>query len=78
MSTAELKISIINRITKLEDESIVEQIKRLLDFELEENIYHLSDMQKASVAEAENEYKKGEILSEEQANAEIEKWLKEK
>ena len=78
MSTADLKINIINRITNLEDKGIVEQIKRLLNFELGDNTYLHSEEQKTRVKEAENEYTNGQTLSEQQANDEIEKWLKEK
>lgn len=78
MSTAELKINIINRISNLEDDAVIEKIKRLLDFELENKIYQLSDDQLNRIQEAKNEYAKGKIVSNEQANKDIEQWLNEK
>lgn len=78
MSTAELKINIINRISNLEDDAVIEKIKRLLDFELENKIYQLSDDQLNRIQEAKNEYTKGRIVSNEQANKDIEQWLNEK
>ena len=78
MSTAELKINIINQITELKDNRIVEEIQRLLDFELNNEPYILSKNQKLRIEEARKELKEGKILSEQQANDEIESWLNEK
>ncbi|HMR17928.1 MAG TPA: hypothetical protein PKA53_01395 [Sphingobacterium sp.] len=78
MSTAELKIDIINRITNLKDAYLVEQIQRLLDFELEDIPYSLSKEQKQRINEAREEFSQGKVLSEAQANSDIEKWLDEK
>ncbi|NGM63598.1 hypothetical protein G5B30_16940 [Sphingobacterium sp. SGG-5] len=78
MSTAELKISVIHKITNLTDTRIVEQIQRLLDFELEEGIYSLSKEQIARITEAREEYAAGKVISEKQANSEIDKWLSER
>jgi hypothetical protein len=78
MSTAELKINLINRITKLDDIKLVEQIQRLLDFELNEDVYKLSKAQTDRIVDAKKEYAEGKIISEKHANSEIEQWLKEK
>jgi hypothetical protein len=74
MSTAELKSDIINRIQNLKDSYIIEEIKQLLDFELDNGIFKLSAAQKQRLIEAESD----NVLSEEQANNDIEKWLNEK
>ena len=74
MRTADLKLDIINRITNLKESYIVEEIKKLLDFELDENIYQVSDKQKKRLIEA----KTDKVLSEGEANNEIEEWLNEK
>jgi hypothetical protein len=78
MSTAELKINLINRITQLNDANLVAQIQRLLDFELNENIYKLSKEQLDNIHEAKEEYASGKIITDKQADSEIEQWLKEK
>ena len=78
MSKADLKTDIINRIKNLEDDSIIKQIQRLLDFEFEEGIYELSEEQTQRLMEAREEYSSGKILSEKEANSEIEKWLNSK
>jgi len=74
MSTAELKLDIINTITNLKESYIIEEIKKLLDFELDETIYNVSEEQRKRLIEA----KSDKILSESEANNEIEKWLNEK
>ena len=74
MSTAELKSDIINRIKNLKDSNIIEEIKQLLDFELDNGIFKLSAAQKQRLIEAESD----NVLSEEEANNDIEKWLNEK
>ncbi len=74
MSTAELKSDIINRIKNPKDSNIIEEIKQLLDFELDNGIFQLSAAQKQRLIEAESD----NVLSEEEANNDIEKWLNEK
>jgi len=74
MSTAELKLDIINRIANLKESYIIEEIQRLLDFELDKDVYQLSDEQRKRLIEA----KTDKILTEAEANSEIKKWLNEK
>jgi vacuolar-type H+-ATPase subunit H len=78
MSTAELKLKVINRITNITDNNLIEQIHRLIDFELEKGVYELSEEQTQRIAEAKEEYQKGETFTNEEAIKEIEKWLDEK
>ena len=74
MSTADLKLDLINKITSLKEIRIIEEIQKLLDFELEEGVFQVSAVQKQRLTEAKNDT----VLSEEDANTEIEKWLQEK
>ncbi len=74
MSTAEIKLDLINKITNLKETRIIEEIQKFLDFELDEGIFEVSALQKERLAEAKNHT----ILSEDDANNEIEKWLQEK
>ncbi len=74
MSTAKLKIDLINRITKLKEPRIIEELQRILDFELDRSAFKLNNLQKERLAEAKDD----DALTEEQANQEIEEWLKEK
>lgn len=74
MNTAELKLELINQITRLKEIRIIEDLQRFLDFEMEKGEYQLSTAEKNRILEAKND----DILTEEQANDEIEQWLNEK
>lgn len=78
MNASDLKINLIQRITQLKERRIVEEIQKLLDFELDTGEYILTDSQKDRIAEAQQEYKNSAFLTDEQANQDIEQWLKEK
>lgn len=80
MGTSELqiKLDIISKITELKDVRIIKQLQRFLDFELDKETYQLSEEQSSRIEVARNEYSQSKILTEEEANQEIEKWLNEK
>ena len=78
MNTSDLKLDLINRIAQLKEARIVEEIQRLLDFELDQNDYILDETQRERVAEGKEEYKNKAYLTEDQANHDIEEWLREK
>ena len=80
MSSAELqlKLDIINKITELKEIRVIREINKLLDFELDEDVFVLSKQQENRIAEARKEYANGEISSNEEVNKEIEQWLNEK
>jgi hypothetical protein len=78
MNASDLKINLIQRITQLKERRIIEEIQKLLDFELDTGEYILTDSQKDRIAEAQQEYKNSAFLTDEQANQDIEQWLKEK
>ncbi|NML59212.1 hypothetical protein [Chryseobacterium cheonjiense] len=78
MNTSDLKIDLIKRITQLKEPRIIEELQNLLDFELSTNEYILTDSQKERIAEAQQEYRKSEVITDEQASQDIEQWLKEK
>ncbi|MCU7616397.1 hypothetical protein NZ698_04245 [Chryseobacterium sp. PBS4-4] len=80
METSELKIKsdLLNKIKELDDIRIIKEINKFLDFELDENVYELNQAQKDRIEEARSEYENSQTLTEEQANNEIDEWLKEK
>jgi hypothetical protein len=78
MSTAELKIDLISRIANTKEPHIIEELRKLLDFELNEEAYKLNPQQQQRVSEAKAEYLAGNILSEQQADEAIDQWLNEK
>lgn len=73
-----LKLNIINKITQIEEVHIIEEIKQLLEFELNEGDFELNEIQEQRIAEGWEEYENGKILSEEETNQKIDQWLKER
>ncbi len=78
MSTAELKIDLINRIANTDEPCIIEELSNLLDFELTKEAYKLNPEQHQRVSEAKAEYLAGNVLTEQQADESIDQWLNEK
>jgi len=74
MNTAELKIDIINKITKLKETRIIEEIQKILDFELDQGVFQLSEAQNNRIIEAAQDA----FLTDEQANKDIDEWLQGK
>jgi len=74
MGTAELKIDIINKIANLKEVRIIEEIQKMLDFEMDKGGFILNAAQKSRIFEA----KQDKVLTEEEANSDIEKWLQER
>ena len=72
MTTLERKKILKERID-FSDEATLERIEKLLD----EEVFILSDKQIIQIKEAKAEYLKGNFLTEEEANKDIEKWLEE-
>ncbi len=76
MSTIELRKHLIEMIQETDNESILYEINRLLEIELEaESIYELNEHQINAINEARLQYKNGQIIENDQANKEIEEWL---
>ncbi|REC69743.1 hypothetical protein DRF58_12200 [Epilithonimonas hispanica] len=72
MTTLERKKILKERID-FSDEATLEKIEKLLD----EEVFILSDKQIIQIKEAKAEYLKGNFLTEEEANKDIEKWIEE-
>ena len=75
MNTAELKIDLISRIANTKEPLIIEELRKLLDFELDKSVYELNPMQQQRVSEARAEYLAGNVLSEQKADEAINQWL---
>jgi hypothetical protein len=78
MTTVEIKKRLIDKILKTDNDSLLEEAYRL--FELEDNdlgVYELSGEQKLAVHEAMEQIKRGDVLTSDQADNEIDIWLKE-
>ena len=74
----EIKKQIIEKIGTIENEALLEDILRLIKMETE-NIesYKMSEEQINIVNEAIKQVEDGDIISSEDADEEVDKWLKE-
>ena len=77
MSATELKLQIINKVTSITDELILEEIYRLVNLESEmDSIYRLSDEERKAVETGLEDVKEGKIYSSEAAENMIKEWLR--
>ena len=77
MSTIELRKQLIDKIQKTDDKKILEEVYRLLELESDDiEIYKLNADQKKGISEAREQIKNGQYLTEEQANKDVDEWLK--
>lgn len=76
MQTLELRKRLIDKINHTNNEGILQEASNLLQIELEDiEVYKLNDGQKSAIAEARQQIKEGNVLTNEQASKEIDEWL---
>jgi hypothetical protein len=78
MRAADLKSDLIHKISSLKEMHIIEELSMLLDFEMEETVFELSESQNSRILQGRNEYQTSKILTNKVADAEIDQWLEEK
>lgn len=78
MSTTELRKRLIEQIQKTDDKNLLQEACRLLELETGDiETYKLSENQRSAVAEAREQIKRDQFLTNEQADKEIDEWLNE-
>ena len=76
MSLTELKLQIINKVTSITDELILEEIYKLVSLESEmDSIYRLTDSERNAIADGLKDVKEGRVYSSEAAEKMIKEWL---
>ncbi len=76
MSATELKLQIINKITTIEDELILEEIFKLVDIESQmDSVYRLTDDERKAINLGLKDLQEGRVHSSEEANTIIKEWL---
>lgn len=75
MSTAELKLNLINQIAGITDKVRLKEILQLLKFQADESLYITNKEEKEAVKEAQNQIKNGDGISNEDVQKEITSWL---
>lgn len=75
MSTAELKLNLINQIAGITDKVRLKEIMQLLKFQADESLFITNKEEKEAVKEAQNQIKNGDGISNEDVQKEITSWL---
>jgi hypothetical protein len=75
MSTAKLKIDLINQITGITDQVKLKELLQLLKFQNDETVYVTNEDEKKAILEARNEIKNGKVSSDAEVQKEISEWL---
>ena len=76
MTVKELKKRLIGKINQIDNNELLEEMYRLIsNEETNISIYQLSDEQLNIVEEGQIQFRNGQILTEEQADKDIEEWL---
>lgn len=76
MSSAELKKRLIDKIQETDNKNLLEEAFRLLQLESEDiEVSKLSNEQKSAVNEAREQIKRGEFLTDDEANKDVDEWL---
>ncbi len=75
MSSIELKEKLIDKIRQTNDQVLLDELSALMELQEPEAIYLLTDHQKKAITEAREQIAKGDYLSNEQADKEVDEWL---
>jgi len=72
-----LKISLINKITGLTDNALLEEILRIVNFEIDSVKFELNSDQKNAINISRAQIQNNEYQTNEQVEIEMQKWLEE-
>ena len=75
MSTIELREKIISQLANINDASFLRAIIVLIDTKVEKEVYRLSDYQKERIRLGREQLKKGQTISHDEIQKEINQWL---
>ena len=78
MSTVELRHTIIEKLSHIEDASFLKAIKTIVESKVNDDVYKLSDFQKKRINAGREQIKNGKTISDEALQKEIKQWLSTK
>jgi predicted transcriptional regulator len=78
MSTAELKEKLIAQINSTDNDELLSEISTMLYIESKSvnGVYQMSEAEREAVEDGLNQIKNGQWISNEEANRQIEEWLR--
>jgi hypothetical protein len=78
MTTIELKDILIHKIAAINDKSFLAAMNTIIDTKSKKLIYKTTPEQRQRIKEGQDQLARGESLSNDQVESEIDKWLSEK
>jgi hypothetical protein len=78
MTTIELKDILIHKIAAINDKSFLDAMNTIVDTKSEKLIYKTTPEQRQRIKKGQEQFLSGETISNDQVEAEIDKWLREK
>ena len=78
MSTVELRNSIIEQLSQIEDVSFLNALKTIIASKASDSVYELSDFQKKRIELGRQQIEDGQTISHEDLQKEIDQWLSSK
>ncbi len=72
-----LKEKLINKIKQTDDSGLLEEASALFKLHEPETIYTINEEQQAAIKKAKEQIKNGQTISNDDANSEADKWVKE-
>ena len=78
MTTIELKDILIHKIAAINDKSFLAAMNTIIDTKSEKLIFRTTPEQKQRIREGQEQIARGEAISNDQVEADIDKWLSER
>lgn len=76
MNTLELQHNLIKKILNITDNQFLSFLNNIISDKEDTSVYELSEFEKKLIKESQEDYKNGNVLSNEEVFSETEKWLK--
>ncbi|MDD2953809.1 MAG: hypothetical protein PHC95_11725 [Parabacteroides sp.] len=77
MGTLELKLSLIQRLSLINDDDLLYRITRLIDRTEERQVLHFSPEVKAAIKQAREDISEGRFIEDEELDKYMERWVNE-
>lgn len=76
MNTSELKLDLIKAISETDDIDFLNEVKKLLPYKKSANSVRIfNDWEQARIDKSMEDYKNGNVISDDEAQIEIERWF---
>jgi hypothetical protein len=78
MTTVEIRRTITERLSQIDDISFLKAIKTIVESKVKEDTYKLSDFQKKRIKSGHEQMKKGQTISDSALQKDVRQWLSSK